>query len=114
MQLLGSIQFIVATVRHMSQCSQIFYIFPRQRRILCSYADNFNMDLKSANRGLEFVLMEMICLDKLRGKFHLFLSLFHVAVCCQLLYTGVVIYAPALILNQGEQDCKQRSIKCLK
>lgn len=41
MQLLGSIQFIVATVRHTSQCSQIFCIFSRQRRILCSYADNF-------------------------------------------------------------------------
>lgn len=57
---------------------------------------------------LEFVLKELH--HKPGGKFHLILSLFHVAVGSQLLYTGIVIYAPALILNQGEHEWQQTSI----
>lgn len=83
-----------------SQCSPIFGIFFLHsfHSLLMTSAQILKV-LKSC---LEFVLKELH--HKRGGKFHLFLSLFHVAIRPQLLYTGIVIYAPALILNQGKHE----------
>lgn len=97
MQLLGSIQFLVATVRQTSLCSQIllfFFFF-------------LNTNLYSAPLQRMVSLHDFYYAD-ISQVFSL-LSQFQASVCLilfcfpQLLYTGIVIYAPALILNQGRR-----------
>lgn len=98
MQLLGSIQFLVATVRQTSLCSQILCIFEHKVVFIALTLDDTLHEFNNAD-----ICLDSDSLSKLQASICLLL-LSRLFPFSQLLYTGIVIYAPALILNQGRKD----------
>lgn len=88
MQLFGSIQFLLATVRTAS----LFCPSLKRPSIQMSERDFLWFSVQCEYlQWLTFIIFQEFASDLLVFAFS------------QLLYTGIVIYAPALILNQGRQ-----------
>ncbi len=112
MQLLGSIQFLVATVRQTSLCYSVTLHSRRQSCIRCSqrrchiFATFLVQIFALAQTRTQFAKLTpgKQFFDLLKSSMTSKTSWSRLFPFSQLLYTGIVIYAPALILNQGRRN----------